>query len=543
MAAVFPDAAACLENIPGDRADSGSSARHPDGSRLPRGGDGLRRPRRACSTRIHAASMRLRRARHAGAVAVRARDPQRAGRTRSWTMRRSRSGGRRRCRRGARASRRRPATSARSTPTPSTRVRDEARPDPRDADELHDALLTAGFLTTRRAAASAPPELDELRRARRARRARRSMRRSASGSPPSGCPSCCAVHPDAIARAGDRGAAVARRASWTRDDAIVELLRGRLAIVGPTTAAALGAIARHRRRRTPTRRCWRSKPKAWCCAGSFTPGSAIRPSCEWCDRALLARIHRYTLNRLRAEIEPVSPADFMRFLFAWQHVDAVEPADRPRRPARGRRAARRLRAAGAARGSARCCRRASIATTPSMLDMLCLTGEVGWARLSLRDADARSPPRLVPATPIALFLREHADAWQALRDARRAIRTAARSATSARAVLDAAARARRVVLQRSRAALRRSTTTQLRRAIGALVAAGLVASDGFAGLRALVAGASRRARRVRDRRDALRRAAGRAIAPAASRRDARGGASRRRRGRCSAATASCSAGC
>ena len=42
---------------------------------------------------------------------------------------------------------------------------------------------------------------------------------------------------------------------------------------------------------------------------------------QWCDRSLLARIHRYTLNRLRAEIEPVDAADFMRFLFAWQHLD------------------------------------------------------------------------------------------------------------------------------------------------------------------------------------------------------------------------------
>src|SRR5437867_9909551 len=41
---------------------------------------------------------------------------------------------------------------------------------------------------------------------------------------------------------------------------------------------------------------------------------------EWCDRRLLARIHRYTLNRLRAEIEPLAASDFMRFLFAWQHV-------------------------------------------------------------------------------------------------------------------------------------------------------------------------------------------------------------------------------
>src|SRR5436853_523178 len=45
------------------------------------------------------------------------------------------------------------------------------------------------------------------------------------------------------------------------------------------------------------------------------------PGLEWCDRRLLARIHRYTLNRLRAEIEPVSAADFLRFLCRWQRVD------------------------------------------------------------------------------------------------------------------------------------------------------------------------------------------------------------------------------
>ena len=43
---------------------------------------------------------------------------------------------------------------------------------------------------------------------------------------------------------------------------------------------------------------------------------------EWCERRLLARIHRYTVNRLRAEIEPVAARDFLRFLFAWQHVAA-----------------------------------------------------------------------------------------------------------------------------------------------------------------------------------------------------------------------------
>src|SRR5207237_5700520 len=53
--------------------------------------------------------------------------------------------------------------------------------------------------------------------------------------------------------------------------------------------------------------------------GAGVWGGAPRDT-EWCDRALLARIHRYTLNRLRTEIEAVTPADYMRFLFVWQHV-------------------------------------------------------------------------------------------------------------------------------------------------------------------------------------------------------------------------------
>ena len=55
--------------------------------------------------------------------------------------------------------------------------------------------------------------------------------------------------------------------------------------------------------------------------GRFTPASKMPDSeIEWCNRRLLARIHRLTLGRLRREIEPVSSADFMRFLFTWQHL-------------------------------------------------------------------------------------------------------------------------------------------------------------------------------------------------------------------------------
>ena len=134
------------------------------------------------------------------------------------------------------------------------------------------------------------------------------------------------MHPDAATR-GRPGAAVRAARAWTRDEAIVELSAA-AGVVGPTTASALGAslaIDRGGRRRGAARARIR---------GRVLRGSLHRRrpvELEWCDRRLLARIHRYTLNRLRAEIEPVSPADFMRFLFAWQHVDAGEPAHRRRR--------------------------------------------------------------------------------------------------------------------------------------------------------------------------------------------------------------------
>src|SRR5260370_6489180 len=169
----------------------------------------------------------------------------------------------------------------------------------------------------------------------------------------------------------------------TRGDAIVEILRGRMAMAGPTTASAL-ARSLSIGEADVSAALVTLESEGVILRGSFT-GATAR---EWCDRHLLARIHRYTINRLRAEIEPVAPSDFMRFLFAWQHVDratqvagvdglrtvvggldgfalaasAWEPAVLPVRMDR---------------------------YDPSMLDMLCLTGEVGWARLSV-------PPRADP---------------------------------------------------------------------------------------------------------------------------------------------------
>ena len=113
---------------------------------------------------------------------------------------------------------------------------------------------------------------------------------------------------------------------WTAEDALVEVVRGRLEAVGPVSVPALAESFS-----LPVNQIEIALAKlegeGFAMQGQFTPESAGAP--EWCSRRLLARIHRYTLNRLRKEIEPVSPADFMRFLFVWQKVSPDHKVEGP----------------------------------------------------------------------------------------------------------------------------------------------------------------------------------------------------------------------
>jgi ATP-dependent Lhr-like helicase len=131
---------------------------------------------------------------------------------------------------------------------------------------------------------------------------------------------------------------------------------------------------------------------------------------------------------------------------------------------------------------------------PAMLDMLCLTGEVGWARLSRPAVVPSAPPgRLVGTTPVALFLREHAELWQTVGhtsddDCRVAIESSL--STAARSVLETLSAKGASFLRDLVVAV--DDEAECLAAIGELVAVGMVASDGFAGLRAIVKAATGR---------------------------------------------------
>ena len=346
MAAVFPDAAACLENIPGDR----QIPDHPlvnqtvrdcleEAMDLQQLQDILGRIHRGevtCVSRdtpepsvfshdiINARPVCLRRRCAARGEA----DAGGSDETRGDEARR---------------------ISVRWTESAIDRVRDEVRPDPRDADELHDALLTAGFLLDEEVDREMCATLVGLGRVTRARSSASPPDRTAIWVATERVPELLAIHPAAALEPIVTPPASRAARTWTREDALVEFLRGRMAIVGPTTADALAANAGVPQSDVDAALLALESEGA-ILRGTFTPGVRVL---EWCDRRLLARIHRYTLNRLRAEIAPVSPAEFMRFLFTWQHVEPVEPA-RGARGLAGRPRATRWPRASRTRVGARC---------------------------------------------------------------------------------------------------------------------------------------------------------------------------------------------
>jgi len=375
------------------------------------------------------------------------------------------------------------------------RVREEARPDPRDADELHDALLTAAFLTEGDLAVDAAAWLARLIQDARAVR----FQVARSGSSPTDrtvwvaaerLPEMMVVHADGIIH-GEAVAPPARAArAWTREDALIEIVRGRLTISGPTTAGSLAEC------------CATSETDVHAALvalesegvvlrGSFEPQADSVEPLEWCDRRLLARIHRYTLNRLRAEIEPVSPADFMRFLFVWQHI---EPSTRLVGVEGLRQIVAQLDGYElAAKGWERHVLPSRLERyDPAFLDLLCLTGEVGWGRFERPGATSA----VVGATPVALFLREHRDLWYAEEEA--AIDETSGGALASARFQGAATQAVYDSLRRHGASFLRELApsapdeTTLLAALGELVAAGMAASDGFAGLRTIIRAASGR---------------------------------------------------
>ena len=266
------------------------------------------------------------------------------------------------------------------------------------------------------------------------------------------------------------------------EQALVELIRARLSGFGPLH---LGEIAGPLNLSSlqVEQALARLEGEGYVLRGHFI---AQRQEIQWCERHLLARIHRYTVKRLRREIEPVALQDFMRFLFDWQHL---APASR----LQGRLALEEI--LGQFEGFAAPASVWESDVLPmrlkdysmTWLDDACRSGKTVWARIA---PPGKTAGATLKTTPIVLLPRARINLWRGLCEQNEL------SELSQRAQKVHAALAEHGALffdeLMSEAHLLR---TELENALQELVAAGLVNADSFAGLRALITPASKRVNR------------------------------------------------
>src|SRR5205809_904611 len=264
------------------------------------------------------------------------------------------------------------------------RVREEAWPDAQDGDELHDALLIMGAVPSAEAGthASWKDKYDSLVSAGRVTTVDGRLWVATER-----LPMVQAAFPGALNEPAVAPPEREQAKAWSREDAIRELVRGRLEVIGPTTAADI-ADAVGLPQSDADFALAALEHEGFALRGRFSAGVE---GTEWCERRLLARIHRYTLDRLRKEIEPVAAADFLRFLFKWQRLATGSRAEGPE----GLAAVLDLLdgyelAAGAWESEVLPARLTDY--DPLWLDGLCLSGEIAWGRLTVDTKNRKTGP-------------------------------------------------------------------------------------------------------------------------------------------------------
>ena len=360
-------------------------------------------------------------------------------------------------------------------------VRAEAWPDPVDAEELHDALMWLGYVTEDEARAANPWGEWLKTLAADGRAARIVAPHATVWASAERANEVRALWPEARLDAGIAPPA-GEGLIWSVEEALVALLRGRLEGSGPVTATALAASLGLEPERIAGALA-ALEADGVVMRGRFDPGANDE---QWCDRRLVARMHRRTVNRLRAEIEPVAPRDFLRFLFDWQHVDEDARLEGPEALPKALAMLEGFEAPARAWEteilSARVKR-----YQPSWLDAACQAGRIAWMRLTPAAGDGARSVAPVPATPIALVERRRIGLWTSLAPQPAAPTLGGRAEAALEALKAHGALFFDEIVDSTR-----MLRAEVEAALGELVAQGLVTSDGFAGLRALLTPSSKR---------------------------------------------------
>ena len=408
---------------------------------------------------------------------------------------------------------------ARLNPAAIARVRSEAWPTVNNADELHDALMLAGVMTERegngdksagqpictaiaaRKVASRDGRNDYPAQANGRAWLSRLQEENRAAVLQSGkqtlwicaerLPQVEAVYSgaemDPLLTAPYARDAMPAHAG--REAALIELIRARLECTSPVTVTQLAELFEA----GPTEisvALLALQNEGYAMQGQFSADAA---ETEWCERGLLARMHRYTIRSLREEIQPVTVANYMRFLFNWHGMGELRPEGDDAVLA----ALEKLEGCAI---PAAAWEKDILPTrvnnySNAALDRLCGSGCIVWTRL----VTSRHKPKwdevsinktvLLRNTPITLIARENLDLWQKLQP----------SVAATDLKLSAAAEKTLDVLRRQGASffidLVHQTgllRTQVETALAELAAGGVVTSDSYAGLRALITPESKR---------------------------------------------------
>ena len=360
------------------------------------------------------------------------------------------------------------------------RVRSEAWPQVLNADELHDALVLLGFVT----AAEGAPWLAHFERL-------RADGRATSAELPGAGPVWVSAERWPELTLAVRGAVAAADLALIdgttadADTALRELVRSRFEALGPVTAETLARpFGLQAADVLPALAALEQQGAAM--RGNYTGRKGADGEVEeWCERRLLARIHRYTLKRLRNEIEPATLGDYQRFLFHWQGLGGE------RREGREALSAVLGELQGLALPAALWEREVLPARLsdygPQLLDQLCTAGEIVWWRPRPSGAAPGARASTVATSPIALVPRAALPLWRSL-----GLFEPASGMSGAAERVVTALRGRGasffIELVQASGLLR----VQVEEALGELVARGLVTADSFTGLRAVLTPQSRR---------------------------------------------------
>ncbi len=286
------------------------------------------------------------------------------------------------------------------------KVSDEAWPRVSNADELHEALLLIGAMSDEeiKRTASNREWLDSLVADKRAGRLSNGFWIAAER-----LPMLQTVFPNSNTEPSLIPPIAEQKKQWEQSDAIRELVRGRMEVIGPTTAPAL--VKFYNLAQTQIDAALLAlEAEGFILRGKFNPDAQ---DTEWCDRRLLARIHRLTINRLRAEIQPVTLAEFQRFLLSWQHVDSENRVE----GVSGVDAVLTILDGFQTQSAAWEPELLALRVkeyTPQLLDQLCFTGRFGWGRLAPAQNKSGRSNGPIRSSPVSIFSRSNAAHWLAL---------------------------------------------------------------------------------------------------------------------------------